>query len=84
MKKWLKFRKEYLNGLKNHEGYYVCILCKKWVKYPELHHVKKRSTNPELILDPKNIMILCQDCHLEVNPDYKKPLQKNVERGIIL
>jgi 5-methylcytosine-specific restriction endonuclease McrA len=83
-KRWEQFRRDYLRALKNHEGYYLCINCRTWVKNVELHHKEKRSVAPDKVFDKNNIMILCPQCHLLLNPDYKKPLQKGVNRGIIL
>lgn len=66
--KWLKFRRRYLdNHPPNHEGYYTCYLCKKWVKPDEvtLDHVKSRSRHPELVYDEANIRFACYGCNNE-------------------
>ena len=33
-----------------------------------VHHLKKRSTHPELRLDPLNLALLNQDCHRRMHP----------------
>jgi 5-methylcytosine-specific restriction endonuclease McrA len=64
---WLVFRKGFLAGKKNFQGYFICEKCKKWVKTPDLHHIKTRGAHPELALNPSNIILLCHDCHLETH-----------------
>ena len=70
-KEWLKYRKNFLKDKRNHEGYYVCEKCERWVEYIEVDHIIKRSIAPDRVLDPTNLRLLCHDCHLSVNPDYK-------------
>ena len=31
------------------------------------HHIKPRSTHPELLADPSNIILLCVRCHARVH-----------------
>lgn len=31
------------------------------------HHVKPRSTHPDLIADPNNIRLLCRSCHMRAH-----------------
>lgn len=64
--KWLKFRKEYLKGKENFEGYYICELGREWTKSPELDHIEQRSLRPDLIFEESNIRILCTNCHRKV------------------
>lgn len=71
--KWLKFRKEFLSGKKNFEGYYTCEHCGRWVEYIEVDHIIKRSIAPDRVFDHTNLRALCSVCHRDVNPDYKKP-----------
>lgn len=71
---WLKFRKSFLKGKRNFEGYYTCSLCNKWVEYIEVDHIQKRSVAPHRVMDETNLRLLCGNCHLDVNPDYKKGL----------
>lgn len=42
------------------------------------HHVYRRSTHPELIDDPRNIMLLCRRDHdrATVNPEFEQQLQQ--------
>lgn len=67
---WLSFRRRYLKGKKNHEGYYVCEIGGEWTKYPEVDHIIKRSLAPHRVLDETNLRVLCSMCHLKVNRDY--------------
>jgi 5-methylcytosine-specific restriction endonuclease McrA len=60
---WLTFRKKYLKGKMNHEGYYICEACGAWTKEPELHHIKTRGSSPHLILEESNLILLCFSCH---------------------
>lgn len=68
---WLKFRAKFLKGKKNFQGYYVCERKGEWVKYIEVDHIIKRSIAPDRVLDETNLRLLCHDCHIEINPDYK-------------
>ena len=62
-KKWLAFRKEFLKSRENWHGVYNCEICMKATEYPELDHIKKRSTHPELKYEESNIQLLCKFCH---------------------
>ena len=62
-RQWLAFRRRYLAGRRNHEGYYECSRCRRWVARIELHHLRKRSLAPERVLDPANVRMLCGGCH---------------------
>ncbi len=64
---WQRFRRQYLRGKRNHEGYYVCERCGRWSERIELHHRRKRSLAPELRLEPRNIELVCHRCHLRVH-----------------
>ncbi len=33
--------------------------------FDELHHIKPRSTHPELVMDEHNVELLCANCHDE-------------------
>lgn len=61
-KQWKNFRSKYLKDKKNHEGYFVTKLG-EWVKNPDLDHIKKRSTNPELVFDKDNIELMTPERH---------------------
>ncbi len=45
------------------DGGVICVRCKRWVAKPHHHHIKHRSTNPELRTVKSNIEPLCADCH---------------------
>lgn len=65
-KEWLKFRRRWMkNHPPNHEGYYTCYICGKWVKPldMELDHVLSRSRHPELTFDEQNLKPSCHDCN---------------------
>ena len=73
-KGWRKVRN---NHIKEHP---YCAVCGK-TKRLEAHHIEDFSTNPELELDPDNLITLCRgtyNCHLlfghlclwqSINPD---------------
>jgi 5-methylcytosine-specific restriction endonuclease McrA len=60
---WLAFRRQYLAGQRNHQGYYICARCERWIEHVELDHIEKRSTAPERRLDRNNVRVLCAPCH---------------------
>lgn len=62
-KKWLAFRRQYLKKHQNWYGLWNCERCQAVTEYPELDHIKKRSTHPELKYDEDNIQLLCKPCH---------------------
>jgi 5-methylcytosine-specific restriction endonuclease McrA len=67
-KQWLAFRRRLMrHHLPNHQGYYVCYICRKWVRENEveLDHVKSRSRHPELVFDEDNIKPICHDCNFK-------------------
>lgn len=64
-KKWLQFRREYLKKHRNEWGTFNCTVCHIEIPYPEVDHIKKRSTHPELVFDESNLQILCHWCHLK-------------------
>lgn len=70
LQKWLKFRKKFLKGKKNFEGYYICEKCGRWVENIEVDHIIKRSIAPDKVFDETNLRLLCNSCHRSVNPDY--------------
>lgn len=49
----------------NHEGYYVCYICGKWITYLVAEHVKSKARHPELRTDPNNLKPTCDDCNRE-------------------
>ena len=60
---WLAFRRRYLAGKQNHEGYYVCEICGSWNRQIDLHHLVRRSRGPGRRYDQSNIRLLCRPCH---------------------
>ena len=48
---------------------YRCILCSKLKKKLVIHHIEKWSENIDKRFDEKNLITLCDECHLEVH-DY--------------
>ena len=57
------------------EGDYVAI---------QMHHARKRSTNPELIDDPDNLCPLCVRCHDKTEHSYSflKEIQRLWEKQV--
>lgn len=56
--KWANIRKQHLKENPN------CAACGKNKKL-EVHHIKPVHTNPDLELDPSNLITLCADpCHI--------------------
>lgn len=80
-KQWLAFRKKWLrHHLPNHQGFYECYICLKWVRQDEveLDHVKSRSRHPELVFDEDNIKPICHDCNTRKgSKDYEEPNESN-------
>lgn len=67
-KAWLSFRRKWFkDNPPNHEGYYECYLCGRWVlqNEVELDHVKSRSRHPELVFDEDNIRPVCHTCNVK-------------------
>jgi 5-methylcytosine-specific restriction endonuclease McrA len=65
-KEWLKTRREWVRlNPPNHQGYYTCYLCGKWVpeKAMELDHVISRSRAPELRFSLNNLQASCAPCN---------------------
>lgn len=61
--KWITFRRNYLKGKQNWEGYYECDNCRSWVVFIDVHHIIKRSVRPDLVYDIQNLRLLCRACH---------------------
>lgn len=62
-RKWIAFRGNFLDKRKNGWGSWNCEHCFQETHYPEVDHIKKRSTNPELVFDESNLQVLCHACH---------------------
>ncbi len=61
---WSRVRLDYLDTRKpDHTGYYICDDCHKYTESPEVDHIKKRSTHPELRYEFSNLQLLCHSCH---------------------
>lgn len=56
---------------------YTCQMCGLEDKYIHAHHIKKRSTNPELKYDLSNGISLCNSCHTFVHNNKSKKEQLN-------
>ena len=79
---WSEFRKHYLMlHPPNHEGYYECYICHKWVLANEitLDHVVARSSDPSLRYNEDNIRLCCYECNArKVSQSLDRYLQKKV------
>lgn len=63
-------------ALVDHRDGWRCRICAVHTVHPMLalhagysfehHHIRKRSTHPELRTDPANIVLLCASCHAAV------------------
>lgn len=63
-KEWLKVRKAWLElHPPNHQGYWVCANCGKWVGSVEVDHILSRSRRPDLRFDLTNLQPLCHRCN---------------------
>lgn len=63
---WQKTRKEWIRlNPPNHQGYYVCWMCGRWVPASEmeLDHVQARSRHPERRYDLTNLRPSCHKCN---------------------
>ena len=59
-KKWLELKSILLYEKK------VCEICGS-DKSLQVHHILPRSSNPELIMDKENLMVLCEECHKKIH-----------------
>lgn len=68
-KRWHYFREQVI--LRDGGECQRCLkLYNEHVYYPlEVHHIKPRATNPELMYDPDNVVTICKSCnaHLALN-----------------
>lgn len=51
---------------------YKCQNCKRYGKSTPattVHHIKHFEDHPELALDPKNLVSLCEACHNKEHPE---------------
>lgn len=55
--KWKRVQKP------NHQGYFECYICHRWITYLEAEHVKSKARHPELRTDPNNFKPTCTECN---------------------
>lgn len=60
-KRWLE-----LKSLKLLESNNKCEICYSNIN-PHVHHILRRSDNPNLTLDIENLMVLCESCHKKIH-----------------
>lgn len=80
-KLWKKCREDWVKlNPPNHEGYYVCYLCHKWVHETELtlDHIIPRSRAPHLRYVHENLAPCCWECNTEKG---SKVYKQNDNRG---
>jgi len=80
-RKWLRTRKKWINtNPPNHEGYYECYLCHKFITLDEmtLDHIIPRSHAPELRFEFSNLAPCCGPCNT------KKGSQHNSDDAVRL
>lgn len=51
------------NQKPNHEGYYQCYICGRWVDYLMAEHVKSKARSPESRTDHNNLKPVCARCN---------------------
>ncbi len=49
----------------NHEGYFICFYCGKWIQYLEAEHKLSKTRHPGKRTDPNNLVPTCDDCNRE-------------------
>lgn len=65
--KWQRTRRAWFKeNPPNYQGYYECAICRKWIKNPDLDHIKKRGSHPQLRYELSNLRPLCRPCHIKV------------------
>lgn len=65
---WAKTRKQWVKeNPGNHQGYWECYLCDKWVTLDNLtvDHVIPRSNRPDLRYEQSNLKPCCWECNTE-------------------
>lgn len=62
-RRWLTFRKDYLESHKDDDGYLYCADCGTPLTSPDLHHLKGRGAYPQLRYEESNIVALCRADH---------------------
>lgn len=67
-RKWARTRKSWKkHNPPNHQGYYICYICGKWVNEEEvtLDHIIPRSRDPKLRYRFDNIQPCCLKCNTQ-------------------
>jgi 5-methylcytosine-specific restriction endonuclease McrA len=49
----------------NHQGYYVCYLCGRWIDYLMAEHMNSKARRPDQRTDKDNLQPTCADCNKE-------------------
>jgi 5-methylcytosine-specific restriction endonuclease McrA len=65
-KEWLKVRRAWLKANPpNHQGYYVCAICGRWVHESEVEvdHILARTRRPDLRFDHTNLQPAHSRCN---------------------
>lgn len=57
--KWKK------NTPPNHQGYWVCYICGRWIDYLEAEHTKSKARHPELRTNAEYFRPVCDPCNSE-------------------
>lgn len=63
---WMEARNEFLQrNPSNHEGYWVCHYCGKWLTIEQLtvDHKDARSRRPDKRTDQSNLVACCKKCN---------------------
>lgn len=47
----------------NHEGYYICYLCGKWINYLVAEHTQSKVRHPESRTDKTLLRPVCNPCN---------------------
>lgn len=47
----------------NHQGYWVCYICEKWVDYLMAEHVEGKARHPSMRTDHDNLKPTCAECN---------------------
>lgn len=56
----------------NHEGYYVCYMCGRWIKYLMAEHTKSKARYPQFRTDTKKLKPTCDSCNeIKGSKDYE-------------
>lgn len=61
----MSWRKKYLAKHQLWNNRWECEHCHTETDYPEVDHIQKRSSHPELKYVEENLQILCHNCHVK-------------------